>query len=101
MREILITIIPTVIVIDIMTIIFIVKDCVYFFDEEKPKLIMIVLFLPIVGVVYILMRLRDDIKWYVGASIVVLAFTCSGANNRLDFYFCMKILSKLEKVLHF
>ena len=96
--EILKLLIPMIIFIDIITIVFIVTDSVYFFDNEKNKLILIVLFLPIVGAIYILTKLRDDIMWYVGISVVALAFICMGGNNRLDLYFCMKIFAKLGKL---
>ena len=97
--EFLKAILPMLIVIDILTIIFILKDSVYFFDEEKGKLILLVLLLPIVGAIYILTKLRDDIMWYVDLSVVTLALICIGGANRWDFYFCMKILGSLSKVL--
>ena len=95
----IISIIMIVIVIDILTIVFIVKDDRYFFDEEKPKLIFVVLILPIVGAIYIGTKLRDDIKWYVGMAVVTLALICSTRLNRWDLYYCMKILSRLGKLL--
>ena len=88
-----------IIIIDIMTILFIYKDERYFFDNEKSKLILLVIFLPIVGAIYVMTKLRDDIKWYVGSAGVVLAITCSMGSNRLGLYFCMNILSKLGKLL--
>ena len=92
-------VIMMIIFIDILTIVFIVKDDRYFFDEEKTKLIFVVLVLPIVGAVYIGTKLRDDIKWYVGMAVVTLALICSTRLNRWDLYYCMKILSRLGKLL--
>lgn len=92
--------IATVIIgIDIATIIFIVKDDRYFFDDEKSKLILLVLFLPIIGAIYVLTKLRDDIRWYVGLAVVTLVITCTSSPNRWSLHFCMNILSNLGKVL--
>ena len=88
-----------VVVIDILTIVFIIKDDRYFFDDEKSKLILIVIFLPIIGAIYVGTKLREDIIWYVGGAVVALALLCSTGPNRWDWYFCMKILGRLGKLL--
>jgi hypothetical protein len=41
-----------IVTIDIMAIIFILKDEKYFFDNEKSWLVLLVILLPIVGVLY-------------------------------------------------
>ena len=67
-------IILIIMAIDILTIVFIVKDDRYFFDDEKLKLSLLVIFLPIVGSIYVLSKLRDDIRWYVGFTGVAFYF---------------------------
>ena len=86
-----------IVTIDIMAIIFILKDEKYFFDNEKSWLVLLVILLPIVGVLYLLTRLKNG--WYVGIGVAVLAFTCTGNFNRLSLHFCIKIFGKLGKLL--
>lgn len=97
--ELFVSIFLMVVVADILTIIFIVKDDRYFFDDEKRKLVFLVILLPILGFIYVLTKLRDDIKWYVGLAGFMLVMLCSSGFNRWDWYFCTKILSRLGKLL--
>ncbi|HFS67554.1 MAG TPA: hypothetical protein ENK67_05005 [Flavobacteriia bacterium] len=92
-------IIIPIIIIDIAIILFIIKDERYFFDDEKSKLIWITLLLPIIGAIYVLAKIRDDIHWYLILSGITIIVTCGLSANRWGLYFCMKILKNLAKLL--
>ncbi|CAA6812217.1 MAG: Unknown protein [uncultured Sulfurovum sp.] len=88
-----------IIIIDVITIVFILRDERYFFDDEKPKLILIVLFLPIIGVLYILTKLKSDIEWYVGIGGFVIVLTCFTVPHPRAATICIDILRLLGKLL--
>ena len=53
------------IVLDLILVIFIMYDKKYFFEGEKLNLILFVVFVPMVGAIYVLRQLRSDFGWYV------------------------------------
>jgi len=88
-----------IVILDILTIVFIIKDDRYFFDSEKSGLILIVLFLPILGAFYILSKLRDDIRLYIALGVLVFVGTCVFSSNRWSFSICIKLLGQMGKLL--
>jgi len=48
------------------------KDDAYFLDEEKPKYIMMVWLIPIIGALIGLQRLHADKNFYIGVMVVYI-----------------------------
>jgi len=46
------------------------KDDAYFLDEEKPKYIMMVWLIPIIGALIGLQRLHADKNFYIGVMVI-------------------------------
>lgn len=88
-----------IIVLDILLVIFIMLDHKYFFPEEKLKLIAFVIFVPVIGAIYVLKQLRGDLGWYVaiGSFFFSITLWCHSP-------FCLAIntlfADTLEKIMH-
>jgi len=48
------------------------KDDAYFLDEEKPKYIMMVWLIPIIGALIGLQRLHADKNFYIGVMVIYI-----------------------------
>jgi len=48
------------------------KDDAYFLDEEKPKYITMIWFIPIIGALIGLQRLHADKNFYIGVMLVYI-----------------------------
>jgi len=46
------------------------KDGAYFLDEEKPKYISMVWFIPLIGALIVLQKLHADKNFYIGVTAV-------------------------------
>ena len=89
------------VVLDLVVIYLISSDEKYFFEEEKLKLIFMVLFLPIVGAIWVLINFKDELGWYIMIIVFFLsiALWCgSRLCTRIAFIF-LDILKNLMKLL--
>ena len=89
------------IVLDLIVIYLIYSDKKYFFEEEKLKLIFMVLFLPVVGAIWVLMKFKDEFGWYI--MIIVLAISlalwCDSLRCHRAAFRLLDILKDLMKLL--
>ena len=89
------------VVLDLVVIYLISSDEKYFFEEEKLKLIFMVLFLPIVGAIWALIKFKDELGWYIMIIVFFLsiALWCDSSScTRIAFKF-LDILKNLMKLL--
>ena len=89
------------IVLDIILVLFILKDKKYFFEDEKLKLILFVVFVPIVGAIYVLRQLRSDYGWYVAIASFLFSMTlwCHTRFCLATNYFFAKTLATIMHAL--
>jgi NADH:ubiquinone oxidoreductase subunit 6 (subunit J) len=62
--------IGAIIVLNLYTHHAINKDGAYFLDEEKPKYISMVWFIPLIGALIVLQKLHADKNFYIGVTAV-------------------------------
>jgi len=64
--------IGAIIVLNLYTHNAINKDGAYFLDEEKPKYISMVWFIPLIGALIVLQKLHADKNFYIGVTAVYI-----------------------------
>jgi hypothetical protein len=64
--------IGAIVILNLYTHLQIHKDEAYFLDEEKPKYIFMVWFIPLVGALVGLQRLHADKNFYIGVMVVYI-----------------------------
>jgi hypothetical protein len=64
--------IGAIVVLNLYTHIQIHRDETYYLDDEKPKYIAMVWFIPIIGSIIGLQRLHADKNFYIGVTVVYL-----------------------------
>ena len=89
------------IVLDLIVIYLIYSDEKYFFEEEKLKLIFMVLFLPVVGAIWVLMKFKDELGWYIMIIVlfISLALWCDSRLCHRAAFWLLDILKDLMKLL--
>jgi len=82
------------IIFDLTVIFLIASDEKYFFEEEKLKLIFTVLLLPIVGAIWVLMKFKDELGWYIMLVVffISVALWC-------DSRYCTRVALKFLDIL--
>jgi len=90
-----------IIVLDIILVIFIMKDKKYFFEDEKFKLILLVVCIPVFGAMYVLRQFRGDWGWYVliASFLFVMTIWCHTHFCLAVNYFFSKTLFKIMHLL--
>ena len=89
------------IILDIVLVLFILNDKKYFFVDEKLKLILFVIFVPIIGAIYVLRQLRSDFGWYVAIASFLVSMTlwCHSRFCLEINYFFTKTLTTIMHML--
>ena len=64
--------ISAIVLLNLYTHYQIYSDEVYFLDDEKPKYILMVWLIPLIGALICLQRLHADKNFYIGVTIVYL-----------------------------
>jgi len=64
--------IGAIVILNLYTHLQIHKDEAYFLDEEKPKYISMVWFIPVIGALIGLQRLHADKNFYIGVMVVYI-----------------------------
>ena len=62
--------ISAILILNLYTHLKIYQDGAYFLDEEKPKYILMVWLIPIIGALIALQRLHADKNFYIGVMVV-------------------------------
>ena len=74
--------IGAVVILNLYTHYQIVQDGAYFLDEEKPKQIMMVWLLPLLGALIVLQKLHANKSFYIGVTVIYIAL-------KLGLYYLM------------